>query len=581
VIRRIFIKLLAIFALVILAATVTMDIGVRHRWQSAMRRDLEGNLIRHARLLAQTLANQSREKMQEVAAQSATAIDARVTIINEKGSVLGDSAADPAEMENHAVRPEFAAALEGRIGTDLHTSKTVGVPYLYVAVPAPRVGAVRVAKPLASIEQVEQHIRQEILRSSILALAAALVLAWITSYFISRRLRAIQRFAEEVAAGNLAARVEEAGTDEIGQVAAALDKTARILEKSFAAVETGRKELETLLNSMQEAVLAVSRDGRVRWANERISKIIPQGVRLGSPVVETVRDPDFLKVVNACLASGGPQRARLNSVAPGQAFEATVAPIPDGGAVAVLFDLTKVERAEKMRRDFIANVSHELRTPLTSIHGYAETLLDNELDQESAREFLEIIRKNTARMTRLTEDLLTLARVESREHRFEFTDIAAGELLEDACESFRETARSSNVEVSEENAATKRVRADMDAIHQVFVNLIDNAIKYAGSGGRIEIGARDVGDTVQFWVRDFGPGIGSEHLPRLFERFYRVDKARSRESGGTGLGLAIAKHIVLAHGGQIWAESELGKGSRFAFTLPLALESATAGSRSG
>jgi two-component system, OmpR family, phosphate regulon sensor histidine kinase PhoR len=239
----------------------------------------------------------------------------------------------------------------------------------------------------------------------------------------------------------------------------------------------------------------------------------------------------------------------------------------------VLRALPKTERMEKTRRDFIANVSHELRTPLTSIQGYTETLLENPGEDSHLRDFLEIIRKNAARMSRLTEDLLTLARVESGEHRFDTEEVSAEELLEDALESFRELAQSHEVDLQKENGVVgKSVKADREAIHQVFSNLIENALKYAAAGKRVVLGAREVAGGVEFYVRDFGPGISSEHLPRLFERFYRVDKARSRESGGTGLGLAIAKHIVLAHEGTIRAESELNHGSAFLFTLPAASE---------
>src|SRR5882672_129519 len=227
---------------------------------------------------------------------------------------------------------------------------------------------------------------------------------------------------------------------------------------------------------------------------------------------------------------------------------------------------------EKTRRDFIANVSHELRTPLTSIQGYAETLLDGAAENNHSRDFIEIIRKNAARMSRLTEDLLTLARVESGEQRFDIQEVSAEELLQDALESFREVARSYGVELAEEDATLNRVvDADREAIHQVFSNLIENAFKYAAAGKKVVLGARETGKSIEFFVRDFGPGISSEHLPRLFERFYRVDKARSRESGGTGLGLAIAKHIMLAHAGTIRAESELNHGSIFLFTLPVAV----------
>jgi two-component system phosphate regulon sensor histidine kinase PhoR len=215
-------------------------------------------------------------------------------------------------------------------------------------------------------------------------------------------------------------------------------------------------------------------------------------------------------------------------------------------------------------------VSHELRTPLTSIQGYAETLLDSGPATNSNREFLEIIRKNAARMARLTEDLLALARVESGEQRFDFQPTLPADLLDEVLQSFHERARAQRLELTVENEAAVPVNVDREAVHQVFANLVDNALKYAASGARVVVGARPKNNFVEFYVRDFGPGISSEHLPRLFERFYRIDKARSRESGGTGLGLAIAKHIVLAHGGTIRAESELNHGTSFLFTFPTA-----------
>jgi two-component system phosphate regulon sensor histidine kinase PhoR len=250
--------------------------------------------------------------------------------------------------------------------------------------------------------------------------------------------------------------------------------------------------------------------------------------------------------------------------------------MPDGGAVAVLRDLTERERLEKTRRDFIANVSHELRTPLTSIQGYSETILETIAEDSPQREFLEIIRKNAARMARVTEDLLALARVESGEQRFNLQAISASDLLRDAAQYFAETASGRDLQLEIKNSvgddSLPHVLADRDAIHHVFGNLLENAVKYGGTGQRIVTGARPLRDEVEFYVQDFGPGIPSEHLPRLFERFYRVDKARSRESGGTGLGLSIAKHIVLAHEGTIRAESELHHGATFLFTLPLAPE---------
>ncbi len=355
--------------------------------------------------------------------------------------------------------------------------------------------------------------------------------------------------------GDLSARIQEESTDEIAHVASALDKTARKLEDGFRALENSRQTLEALLNSMQEAVIAVAQDGRVLWANQRMERLLPSGVRLGAPLVQSLRDPEILMAVQNTLDKRDVTVANAAKIFSGRIFDVTAAPMPGGGAVAVLHDQTDIERVEKTRRDFIANVSHELRTPLTSIQGYSETLLDSPDLRESGREFVDIIRKNAMRMARLTEDLLVLARVESGEQNFNFQAATPRELLEDALQTFQDLAASRGIELSLMNTATSTVSVDRDAIHQVFSNLIDNALKYGDAGGKILVGACDTEDGVQFYVRDFGSGISSEHLPRLFERFYRVDKARSRESGGTGLGLAIAKHVVRAHSGTIRVES--------------------------
>jgi two-component system, OmpR family, phosphate regulon sensor histidine kinase PhoR len=441
-------------------------------------------------------------------------------------------------------------------------------------------GAVRLAYPLSDVQAVSLQIRHRLELASVLAFLFALVVAAVAANWTARRLERIVDVAGCIADGDLKARILETSQDEIGRVAGAIDKTARRLEQSFAAVRSSQRQLETLLNSMQDAVIAVGADGHVQWANQPMDRLVPQGARLQQPVEETIRDPDFLSAVKEATATREVKTARATSIVPGRAFDVTAAPLPAGGAVAVLRDLTETERVEKTRRDFIANVSHERRTPLTSIQGYAETLLDSTPDNVApSREFLEIIRKNSSRMSRLTEDLLTLARVESGETRFEAESVPPAELLHDAEESFREIARNHGIDLQiqdslqNEDSPVQHLRsvlADREAIHQVFSNLIDNALKYGPSGGRIVLGARAVPHAVEFFVKDFGAGIASEHLPRLFERFYRVDKARSRESGGTGLGLAIAKHIMLAHDGTIRAESELAHGSTFLFTLPTA-----------
>jgi two-component system phosphate regulon sensor histidine kinase PhoR len=349
----------------------------------------------------------------------------------------------------------------------------------------------------------------------------------------------------------------------------ALDKTARQLESNFRILESSRSQLETLLNSMEDAVVAVSSKREVAWFNGAMKRMAASSIFVGTPLIRAVRDPDLLRAVDSVLEQRKTHVTTLYSVHPGRTYSMTSAPLPDGGAVCVLRDSTEIARVERTRRDFIANVSHELRTPLTSLLGYTETLLDESTDSKS-QEFLEIIRRNAQRMSRLTEDLLTLARVESGEYPLEQAEVPAHELLRDAQVSFNDIAKNRGLVIEITDSPDVQVFADRDAIHQVFANLIDNAIKYAPNGKKIQIGAVSRGEEVEFYVRDSGPGIPSEHLSRLFERFYRVDKARSREAGGTGLGLAIVKHIVLNHGGEPGVKSELGHGSTFWFKLPVA-----------
>lgn len=568
--NRIFLKAMAAFVVVISAATLTLDISIRHNWETALRSDLERLLVQNAQGFALRVENDHQHSLQQMAAEEARITETRVTIIARDGVVLADSEADPKTMENHAGRPEIAAALGGKTGSSTRLSHTVGVEFLYLAVPSSD-KIVRLAYPLSSVHQRIAGIRSNLMRATLLALLLALILALVIAEVISRRLRRIVRFAEQVAAGDLSARIAETSGDEIAQVAMALDRTARRLEENFAAVRESRSELEALLNSMTDGVIAVSPDMKVRWANHAIAGILHHRIRIGAPVIELLRHPDFLATLDAALKSKRRESTIAASLSGRRSFSVTAEPLPDGGVVSVLHDISEVERVEKTRRDFIANVSHELRTPLTSIQGYAETLLESDgAMNESAREFMQVIRRNAERMGRLTEDLLVLARVESGEEKLDLRPHSARHLLAEAAASMQENARTAQVDLTVENIPDWSVVADSYAVHQVFGNLISNALRYAQSGKKIIVGAHEQPGGIEFFVRDWGPGIASEHLPRIFERFYRVDKARSRESGGTGLGLAIVKHIVLNHGGAVRVESAVGHGTTFFFLLPKA-----------
>ncbi len=369
-------------------------------------------------------------------------------------------------------------------------------------------------------------------------------------------------------------------------LARALSSASEQVQSSLGKAAESRRQLEALLDSMQDAVVAVDAAGRIQWSNQRMQRLIVRpggpaggGVRVGQALVQTIRDPDVLECVRIALEERTECVRRTTTLLPGRIFEVNASPMPAGGAVAVLHDVTRIEEMERQQRDFVANVSHELRTPLTSITGYVETLLDHEASLgPQAREFLGTILKNANRMTRLTEDLLVMARVEASTVEMHPEPVPADALIQDAVEAMSGLVQEQEATLEVGTVTDCQVFADTDAVMQILGNLIENAIKYGqgkdGTRARVVISAREVSepyDAVEFSVRDFGAGIASEHLTRIFERFYRVDKTRSRDSGGTGLGLSIVRHMVQAQAGTIRAESELGQGSMFAFTLPKAL----------
>ncbi len=374
-------------------------------------------------------------------------------------------------------------------------------------------------------------------------------------------------------------------------LARTLHHSAREIDRALAAAASASQELEAMIDSIQDAVVAVDPAGRIQWTNRRLQQLLPargsapspgqptsNPVRIGHALVQTIRDPDVLECIRSALSDRTSVDRRSTSLVPGRIFEITASPVPNGGAVAVLHDITRIEHVERTQRDFVANVSHELRTPLTSITGYVETLLDHERGlSPNAREFLSTILKNATRMNRLTEDLLLMTRADSAEAKLHPSPVSADTLVRDAVQAMTGLVQDAQATLEVGETTSLKVLADTDAAVQILSNLIENGVKYgrnrAGESARVIVSAQPSADgpnAVQFSVRDFGPGIPSEHLERIFERFYRVDKARSRDSGGTGLGLSIARHMVTAQGGSIRAESELNHGSNFLFTLPAA-----------
>jgi two-component system phosphate regulon sensor histidine kinase PhoR len=566
--QRVFVKLLAAMVLVLLVAAGMLDISQQNILQSSLENRLAHTLQDQANSFAVRAAIANSSTLPALAQEEAHAAGTHVTILRSDGNVVADS--DAASLgtvqESNAINsPEIRAIRVQHRSYGQH----VGRNNLYVAAPA-GVYIVRLSSSLADIQDTLHTVRNSLLWATLLALFLATLMSALLAHAVARRLARIVEFAHRLSGGDFSARIHETANDEIAEVANALDATATRVEAVFRELEDSRKEMETVLDSMEEAVIAVDAQSRIHWTNRVMVRLVGGPIYAGSGLVQTVRDPDLLACVEQALRLRVSASARAKAVVPGRIFEVSAAPMLGGSAVVVLHDVTEIDRVEKTRRDFIANVSHELRTPLTSISGYAETMLEDSRQlAPQTRDFLSIICRNAARMTRLTEDLLALARIESGEYKLNLKPVAASVLVEEASAIVAGLLMDKKIVLETREAASAMVMADTDAILQVLSNLLENAVKYGG-GNRIVVGSRADADAVEFYVQDFGDGIASEHLGRIFERFYRVDKGRSQESGGTGLGLSIAKHIILAHGGTIRAESDLNRGSTFFFTVPMA-----------
>ena len=430
--------------------------------------------------------------------------------------------------------------------------------------------------------------------TALFVLGFASLNAWILARSVRASILPLQHSAatlgqrhipSDEANGALVAQMVDRVTDQrysdFDLLARGISRAMRQIQLSLAATANSRDELAAMIDSLQDAVVSVDPAGRIQWASKRMQQLLSPAtgsIRTGHSLVQTIRDPEVLECVRTALEQHAFSQRRTTMLIPGRILEVNASPMPSGGAVVLLHDVTRIEQVERTQRDFVANVSHELRTPLTSISGYVETLLDCESSLSlQTRSFLETILKNARRMNRLTEDLLTMAKVESTGQELQPIPTRADLLVREAIQSVSGIVQEAQAEIDAGTLLSESVLADRDAAVQVLMNLIENAVKYgrekASGRARVIVSTRLVSEpilAVEFGVRDFGSGIASEHLPRLFERFYRVDKARSLESGGTGLGLAIARHIVQAQGGEIRAESELNSGSHFLFTLPIA-----------
>jgi two-component system phosphate regulon sensor histidine kinase PhoR len=503
----------------------------------------------------------------------------RVTLMRSDGSVAGDSDVPRARLgglENHAAREEVRAALAGEPGRFVRRSETLGIDLLYVAVPArvQDVAVLRVAQPLTALARLNASLLQ--VSAGTLGVTFIIMLlgvSWITSRE-ARRVDAIRGVAERVGAGDLHAHALEQPGDELGRLGRAINEMAGQLQRRLGALEAERDERERILAHMSDGVALLDTDGRFRHANQKFAALLgaPRPPEVGLAFQDYASAHELRDLFESARRGGQTVEIETRLWTPPRRFvRATATPIggPERASVLlVLHDLTDAEQLQRVRQDFIANVSHELRPPLTSLRGYAETLLDGGLDDVAHREeFVRTIRDQAVRLTALVEDLLSLAELEAQGAGLRMEPLNLRDIAGRQIDALRPRADAAGLVLALEPGPPVEVLADRVRITQAVANLLDNATKYTERGEvRVALGLE--GGSAWCEVRDTGAGIPAEDLPRVFERFYRVDKARSREKGGTGLGLSIVKHVIALHGGRVSVESEPGRGSTFRFEIP-------------
>jgi len=564
----------------ILLVTLILGFYIVRQSEDDYLEQLRADLLRQAGMASAALAPHldDRQELQRQVRKMAEAGKIRITVVDFNGTVLADSETDPAGMENLRFRPEIKGALDEGSGW---TGSTRNPGLLYVAsYYEPEQVVLRLAVPPDRIELSLAELRRTIITAVLLAGLAGLVLALWFAAGITRPLEDLTLAAARIARGDLNKRVLPRGKDEIAVLGRTVNHMADSLEEKVRELTWAKSRLESILNNMDSGVIVFNRAGRVELTNPTFRSLfgLKESEIMGRRALEIIRDARFQQLLE--LSSREGEKAQMEMVM-GQAgsekiLEVFYAPIKRNGGyegtLVVFHEITQLRRLERIRSEFVANVSHELRTPMTSVKGYAETLLDGALeDPKISRKFVGIINDEAERLTRLINDLLDLSRLESQAVVMRLAPVNPGKAVDNCLARLAPIYHAREIKVtSEVPEHLPPVWADWDWLQQVLGNLVDNAVKYNQVGGEVVVRATPENGGVRFEVQDTGPGIPRESLDRIFERFYRVEKARSRKMGGTGLGLAIVKHVVESHGGRLGVDSTPGLGSTFWFWLPAA-----------
>lgn len=570
------------YVVLILLAMVGLAVYLSALVRDAHLDDLEAQLATEAGIIGDALAtslawDRTGGDLDLLAQHYADLLDARVTLIAADGVVLGESHEDRTEMDNHLYRPEVQQALNEGQGSGIRFSRTVGYEMMYVAVPVMArghvVGIARVALPLRQIEANVARLRWAVVGAALLTSLGAALLALLIAERTARPVRRLTKVVQRMAEGDLSTRLLPMTQDEVGSLTRAFNQMSDRLRGTINTLIEERGRLAAVLDNMADGAIITDGEGRVRLINPAAARLlgIDEEAALGRPFAQVARDHRIIGLWQQCCVRGEEQFEPVEADRRGSFLQAIATPLQDAGPQAclvVLQDLTRVRRLETVRRDFISNISHELRTPLASLKALVDTLRDGALeDPPAAQHFLDRMETEVDALTQMVRELLELARIESGQAPFRLEQVAVAGVIYPPVERLRPQAERADLQLTVDLPPDlPPIVADTERMQQVITNLVHNSIKFTPPGGEVMISAATSGDEVVIAVHDTGVGIPADDLPRIFERFYKADRARS--GGGTGLGLAIAKHIVQAHEGRLWAESVEGRESTFYVALP-------------
>ena len=572
--RSIFLKVFVGYLLIILVLTVSIFIlsnsAIRNFHLDTLAQNLE-NLGSGLRFKVLSYFEGFRfEEMDSFVKEFGKEINTRITVVDKEGVVLADSDENPKTMVNHKFRPEISRALAGEVGRSLRFSDTVKEDMLYVGLPLERegriAGVLRVSLYLKNINVLLTRLRTNIFSIVLLVTLLALVGAFIFTYSLSRPIKKLTLASRRIAAGDFDAKVFLKNRDELKELAQSFNFMSEEIKNLFDKLSRQKEELASILSSIEEGLLALDKDGKILLSNESFNRIFQSESVEGQYYWEAVRKTEFSELIKRVQKDKKNYSEELDL--DGRSYLCSAAFLPSEEEIVItLHDLTEIRNVERIKKDFVINVSHELRTPLTAIKGYVETL-EEEVD-EKAKEYLEIIKRHTDRLILIIKDLLLLSELEEKEVQMEIEKVDIKSLIENILTIFEQQLKEKKLKVEFKVLnEVPAIQGDPFSLEQMFINIIDNAVKYTEKG-KIEISLKKEDKNLSVEIEDTGAGIPEDHISRVFERFYVVDKSRSRSLGGTGLGLSIVKHIAQQHSGEVRVESTLGKGTKFTVLLPL------------